>query len=225
MKTSKKAKRSFVTVFVLAVLALLSPVLLAAPNKTEAELIQMVCSGDYRKMNDALDRLPNWYPNSKNAVQIIRGILRSNEVLIVTQPAYQPPPTGSRQGQAGSWMRIPAPRNMLVRMTARALGNYHATLDEAELNVIYSLLSSRDEECAMDGLKALRGLNAPQAVPKIIPLLDDQNAHVVRDACRTLAVLGDASTIPFIEPLLKRNLKLDIKWDAQHAIAKLKSKH
>jgi len=192
----------------------------AAPNKTEAELIQMLRSGDYHTVNDALDRLPHWYPNSTNAVEIIRGMLRSNEVLVITERTYGTAYNGSRTGNV---TLKPYPHTILARMTARSLGNYHATLNDEELNVIYKLLNSSDEDTAMDALKALRGLNAPQAVPKIIPLLEDHNAHIVRDACRTLAVLGDKNTIPYIEPLTKK-FESDIRWDALDAIKKLREK-
>lgn len=221
----KNNRRHFLAgVLWLIIFVIGSPLLLfAGPNKTENELIQMLYSGDYYKINDALDRLPDWYPNSTNAVQIIRGILRSNEVMIVNKTTYQPSST-SGQGHGGKLITVPVSHNSLARIAAKSLGKYHATLDENELNIIYQLMDSHDEECAMDGLKALRGLNAPQAVPKILPLLeDDQNAHVVRDALRTLAVLGNTNTIPFIEPLLKSS-RSDVRWDAYYAIKALRAK-
>ncbi|HEV2691451.1 MAG TPA: HEAT repeat domain-containing protein [Verrucomicrobiae bacterium] len=202
----------------------------AAPNKSEDELIQMLRSRDYHTMNDALDRLPHWYPNSTNAIGIIRGLLRSNEVLVITEPDYEKERNASRTGNV---TLKPCPPGTLARMTARSLGNYHITPSEEELNAIYKLLNSRDPETVMDGLKALRGMNAPEAVPKIIPLLQDLNPHVVRDACRTLAVLGNSSVIPAIEPLLKNSAYSaktlrwasdEIKKDAQIAINTLRTK-
>jgi hypothetical protein len=190
----------------------------AAPNKTEAELIQMLGSDDFKSKNDALDRLAHWYPNSTNAVELIKGILRSNEVIVVTETTYE-----SAQGGKSTKIVKPVPHLWLARAAARSLGNYHVKLSQEELDVVYKLLNSRDEETTMDALKALRGLNNPEAVPKIIPLLEDKNAHVVRDACRTLAVLGDKSTIPYIEPLTK-NFESDIRWDALDAIKKLRGK-
>jgi hypothetical protein len=192
----------------------------AAPNKTEDQLIQMLRSGDYHTINDALDRLPHWCPNSTNAIEIIRGMLRSNEVLVVTDPVYETAQNGSHTRTVTFKRCSPT---IIARMAARSLGNYHATLSEEELNVIYKLFNSRDEDTTMDALKALRGLNAPQAVPKIIPLLDDKSIHVVRDAIRTLAVLGDKSTIPYIEPLTKE-FRSDIRWDAIAAVKKLQEK-
>ncbi len=193
----------------------------AAPRKTEAELIQMLYSGDYHKINDALDRLPNWYPDSTNAVQVIRGILKSNEVMVASQPAHKLPPT--KNGVSGGSTARPLPPDRVSRIAARALGKYHATLNEDELDIIYNLLNSPDNDSVVDALKALRGLNAPQAVPKILPLLHAKDTHVVRDACRTLAVLGNTNTIPFIEPLLK-DLRSDVRQDAQEAIKTLKAK-
>jgi hypothetical protein len=55
------------------------------------------------------------------------------------------------------------------------------------------------------------------------PLLQDSNANVVRDACRTLAVVGDKSVVPSIEPLLQSPDK-KIQKDAQDAIFALKNK-
>jgi hypothetical protein len=50
-----------------------------------------------------------------------------------------------------------------------------------------------------------------------------QNPNVVRDTCRTLAVIGDKSVIPSIEPLMASpNSK--IKQDAWDTIGILKSK-
>jgi len=190
----------------------------AAPNKTEAELIQMLGSEDFKLKNDALDRLPHWYPNSINAIELIKGVLRSNEVIVATETTYE-----TAQGGKSAKIVKPVPQLWLTRAAARSLGNYHAKLNEEELNVVYKLLNSRDEETAMDALKALRGLDNPEAVPKIIPLLQDQSVHVVRDTCRTLAVLGNKSTIPYLEPLLK-NSRSDIKWDAQAAIKALEKK-
>jgi hypothetical protein len=62
-------------------------------------------------------------------------------------------------------------------------------------------------------------------VPQITPILKETGRHpnVIRDACRTLAVLGNKSVIPEIEPLLNSS-NAAIKKDAQDAIFVLKSK-
>jgi HEAT repeat protein len=80
----------------------------------------------------------------------------------------------------------------------------------------------------MDALKILRALKEPDAIVQkivadILPLLKDPKTHVVRDACRTLAVLGNKETIPFIEPLLK-DKRSDVRKDAQNAIDELRAK-
>jgi HEAT repeat protein len=72
-------------------------------------------------------------------------------------------------------------------------------------------------------LKSLRGLKAESTVRDILPLLHDKDLGVVRDACRTLAVLGNKDHIPQIEPLLK-HANTKVRADAQDAIFKLKSK-
>jgi HEAT repeat protein len=74
-----------------------------------------------------------------------------------------------------------------------------------------------------DALKQLREVDAPEAVPDILTCLNHVNANVVRDACRTLAVLGDKDVIPSIEPLLN-DPRSDVRKDAKDAIEKLQSK-
>jgi HEAT repeat protein len=106
---------------------------------------------------------------------------------------------------------------------ARVLGALHTDVDQADLKNIYALLKASDPKEVMEGLKALRGLRAPDAVPEILPLLKHSTANVVRDACRTLAVLGNKDTIPAIEPLLKDS-DAKIQKDAQDAIFALRSK-
>ena len=106
---------------------------------------------------------------------------------------------------------------------ARVLGALHAEVDQADLKNIYALLKASEPKEIMEGLKALRGLKAPDAVPEILPLLKHSTATVVRDACRTLAVLGNKDTIPAIEPLLQHS-DAKVQKDAQDAIFALRSK-
>ena len=42
---------------------------------------------------------------------------------------------------------------------------------------------------------AVRGLKAPDAVAEILPLLKNPTPNVIRDACRTLSVLGSTSDV------------------------------
>ncbi len=125
---------------------------------------------------------------------------------------------------------LPAMKKLLAddrikvkRKAARVLGVIHADLSDAEIASICTLLKSSDPEVLTDGLKALRGLKAPSAVPEILPVLKNPTPNVVRDACRTLAVLGDKSVIPDIEPLLK-DPNPKVQQDAQDAIFALKAK-
>jgi HEAT repeat protein len=96
----------------------------------------------------------------------------------------------------------------------------------------------------IQALKTLQGMNAPEAVPAILPLLNSSEGQVICETCQTLAILGDTNVIPLIEPLLKGspNLKKygpslsivaasrrgkvedEIKKEAQDAIAKLQAK-
>ena len=190
---------------VAAAMLLWPAALFAGPNKTEAELIQMLKSDDYRDVNDALDRLPAWYPKSTNAIPEVKKLLIAKR----SDPAN-------------------VPENFISRRAARSLGNYHVRLSTNELKIVVGFLHSHDEEEVMDGLKALRNLDVPPELHKkianeIVPLLQDKDDHVVRDACRTLAVYGDKSNIPQIEPLMKR-LRVDVRTDARKAIEALKKK-
>lgn len=115
------------------------------------------------------------------------------------------------------------PRIAVARKAARVLGVLHAPVDQTDIANICKLLRSPDVDTITDGLKALRGLDAPSAVPEITPLLTHPNSHIVRDACRTLAVIGNKSVIPQIEPLLK-SPEPAVQKDAQDAIMALKAK-
>lgn len=201
---------------IIGLAALLAVAPASFAKQSEADLLAMLHSGDYFSMCTALETLPNAYPNSTNAVASIKGILRSNEVLVVTKKIL-----GTEERNHAFYLRE-MPHVMTARAAVRSLGEYHATINDEELAIINTqLLHSRDEEAAMDGLKGLRGMKAPQAVPMILPLLEDHNAHVARDAIRTLAVLGDKSVIPYLTPLLHHPVHADIGWDAAKAISKL----
>jgi HEAT repeat protein len=114
-------------------------------------------------------------------------------------------------------------RSEVRRKAARALGNLHAEVNQSTIKDLCALLKASSEDEVMDGLKALRGLKAPEAVAEILPALKHPSANVVRDACRTLAVLGNKDIIPYIEVLLK-NSEPEVQKDAKDAIAKLRAK-
>jgi HEAT repeat protein len=191
----------FLALFAVVLIPLVSQ---AAPKKTEAELLAMLKSPEPQKVIDALDRLPNLYPNSTTAVQEIRGLL------------------GTRTSTRGF------PSNIITRKAARALGNYGATLGDEDIQVFLKLIRSASVDDVMDGLKALRGLKQPveseqKIAAEVTLLLKDKEIHVVRDAIRTLGALGNKDTIPVLEPFLKHS-RVDVKSDARAAIALLQKK-
>jgi hypothetical protein len=96
-------------------------------------------------------------------------------------------------------------------------------ISDPKVSELCTTLESTDPDEVGRALKALRTMDAPEAVPAILPCLENNNVHVVRDACRTLAVLGNKSVIPSIEPLLTNSRK-DVRKDAQDAIKKLQEK-
>jgi HEAT repeat protein len=115
------------------------------------------------------------------------------------------------------------PRPEVRRKAARVLGSLHAEVSNDELKLIADLLKSSDKAEVMDGLKALRGLRAHAVVPEIEAMLEFPNDNVKRDACKTLAVVGDKGSIPKIEPLLQFPAPA-VQKDAMDAIAALKAK-
>ena len=167
----------------------------SARLQAEDELIQMLGSPDLDKVKHAIDQLVDRYPKSTNAIPAIRSLLKNKSVQ---------------------------------RRAAYALGKYHAELEMDEVKVILGFLRAYDVEEVMEALKVLRALKEPEAVAQkivadIVPLLQDREPHVIRDACRTLAVLGNKELIPSIEPLLNHENR-EVKKDAQDAIRALKSR-
>lgn len=166
----------------------------SAAQKSEDELIAELASPNADKVAIALQKLEKDYPTSTRAHPQIKKLLTDS-------------------------------RPKVRRKAARVLGALHAEVNNDDIKAICALLKSSDTDEAIDGLKALRGLKAPQAVAQITPILKETSRHanVIRDACRTLAVLGNKDVIPAIEPLLN-NPNAAIKKDAQDAIFVLKSK-
>lgn len=115
------------------------------------------------------------------------------------------------------------PREKVQRKAARVLGAIHAKVDAKVLQDITPLLKSTNKDAVIDGLKALRGLDAASTVPQILPLLSSPDENIKRDACRTLADVASPSVIPKIEPLLNDPNK-KVQEDARVAIDKLKMK-
>jgi hypothetical protein len=186
----------------------------AQAKPTELKLIGCLQSGDYAEMSYACGVLPDLYPKSTVAVDTLRGILVSNQTLVFMQIVAQP---------HGGQTTTRANPNLVIRDTARALGNYHATLSSNELAVINTLLQTRVENDAMDALKAFRGLNNPECVPYVLPELENFSAHVARDAIRTLAVHGDKTLIPRLQPMTN-DFQPEVRADAILAIKQLQAK-
>jgi len=78
-----------------------------------------------------------------------------------------------------------------------------------------------------DALKKLRDKklesNASQAIPKILPCLTDSKPDVVREACRTLAIIGNQDAVPALLPLLT-NERPDIVREACRTLAAIGNK-
>jgi len=129
----------------------------------------------------------------------------------------------SKTAQAAVVKMLKDPREKVQRKAARVLGAIHAPVDKKILADITPLLKSSSKETVIDGLKALRGLDAKSTVPDILPLLQSPDENIKRDACRTLAEIGDVSLVPKIEPLLKDSNKKVVE-DAQMAISRLKAR-
>jgi len=115
-------------------------------------------------------------------------------------------------------------REPVRRKAARVLGKLHAPVDETDIKSICAMLKASNPREVIDGLKALRDLNARDCMPEIVACLQHANTHVIRDACRTLGDLGNKDTIKSIEPLLEHP-EPAVKKDATDAIFKLKSKY
>jgi HEAT repeat protein len=115
------------------------------------------------------------------------------------------------------------PREKVQRKAARVLGAINAKVDAKVFADITPLLRSTNKDAVVDGLKALRGLDAASTVPQILPLLSSPDENIKRDACRTLAEIADPSVISKIEPL-QSDANKKVQEDARTAIAKLKMK-
>jgi HEAT repeat protein len=129
---------------------------------------------------------------------------------------------GSAAGQAKIKTLLADPRPLVHQKAARVLGALHAEVSDTDLaNIAKMLEATGDKKELMEALKALRGLKAQSIAAKLVPLLQHPDANVKRDACRTLAVIGDKSMVKDIEPLLQSKEKAVVE-DAQKAINALK---
>jgi len=162
---------------------------------TEDELIANLSSSDEGKVISAMTYLKKQYRGSTKAFPAMKKLLTDSRLKV-------------RERAAGT------------------LGVFHADVSEEDVKAICALLKEPSADANMEGLKALRGVQGSAvagAVPEILPFLKNSNAYLMRDACRTLAVIGNKSLIPQIEPLLA-NPDTKVRKDAQDAITALRSK-
>lgn len=189
----KMCKRSLIATLAAAMLSTTAATVFAAKEKTEDQLIADLTLPKDSVVADAMLQLEKKYPTSPKAIAAIKKYLAD-------------------------------PREKVRRKAARVLGALHAPVTDDELKSIAALLKAADPQEVMDGLKALRGLeSAKKALPEILALLKHANVGVIRDAARTVAMLGTKANIADIEPLLKHP-DAKVQKDAQDAIFALKSK-
>jgi HEAT repeat protein len=111
-------------------------------------------------------------------------------------------------------------RGKVRRQAIRTLGLLPSRLDAAALADVARMLASSDPEEVADALRGLRWLYSEATIPLVLPLLVHADEHVKREACRTLAIVGDRSLAAKIEPLLKDPVA-DVREDAGAAVAQL----
>ena len=160
----------------------------------------------------------------KSEADLIKD-LESPKTAVVTRALQQLEKgyPNSTNGFAAMKKLLRDPRMEVKRKSARVLGVLHAPVSADDITEICRLLKASEPDEIIDGLKSLRGLDAPGAVPEIVLLLKHSHPNVIRDACRTLAVLGRKDVIPSIEPLLSHS-RSDVRKDAQDAIFVLRAK-
>jgi HEAT repeat protein len=163
--------------------------------ETEDDLIAKFSSPDESTVIWTMTRYKKLYHSSTKAFPVLKKLLTDSRLKV-------------RERAAG------------------LLGSFHADVSEEDVKAICALLKEPSADANTEGLKALRGLRGSAlagAVPDILPCLKSSNSYVIRDACRTLAVLGNKDLIPLIEPLLN-SPESRVKKDAQDAITALRSK-
>jgi HEAT repeat protein len=110
-----------------------------------------------------------------------------------------------------------------VRKDARnAIDQLHSD-HRPEYHALSPTLASFEPKDIIRTLKLLRSPEFSATVPAITPLLHHESANVIRDACRTLAVIATKDCIPSLEPLLN-DKRSEVRKDAQDAIDKLRAK-
>lgn len=168
--------------------------------------------------------VPAWAKPPKTEDEVVSDMSSTNAKVVygALQTLEKLYPT-SGPGLAKTKSLLTDERPVVREKAARVLGALHADVSDADLNNIEKLLDGTAKGEISEGLKALSGLRAKSAIPKILTLLKNPDPFVKRDALRTLAVLGDKSLIPQIQPLTQDPDPRVVK-DANDAIFNLNSK-
>lgn len=145
----------------------------------------------------------------------------NEKVVVEALQDFEKKFTTSAEGLAKCKALLADSRALVREKAVRVLGAIHAEVSEADLKNITAMLASSEKREVMQALKGLRGLKAQSVAAQLIPLLQNADNNIKRDACRTLAVIGNKSMVKDIEPLLQSKEKAVVE-DAQKAINALK---
>jgi hypothetical protein len=97
-------------------------------------------------------------------------------------------------------------------------------ITDPEVKKLCEALDQDNPGKVKDALKKLSKMpQATEAVPKILPCLTDSKPDVVREACRTLAKIGNQDAVPALLPLLT-NERPDIVREACRTLADIGNK-
>jgi hypothetical protein len=116
-----------------------------------------------------------------------------------------------------------ANENPNVYKSAAAMAIFVPGFEKVGIEEACADLASNDPDIVVRALKELRNTNSTAAVGQVLTCLKHSDEHVLRDACRTLAVIGGKESASAIEPLLK-DRRTDVISDACKALAVIGSK-
>jgi hypothetical protein len=179
----------FLTLLAIVLLALCAGCSTVKQNE-EASLIAALHSGDMGRALPAIHKLAREYPDRPAVIAELRAMLHDPASYHLTNVSIQ-----QEEAHQVRTIQIPVDNQFVAAKATRALGACHITPTESDLDAIFTnVIASQNINDAMDGIKALREMNATNAVPRLLPLLGDRNIHVLRDTIRTLGVVGDHPT-------------------------------
>ncbi|HEX9046230.1 MAG TPA: hypothetical protein VF988_04330, partial [Verrucomicrobiae bacterium] len=117
----------------------------------------------------------------------------------------------------------PAPANAPAPASGAAVKpDGTQTFSDPRVRELCESLKSDDLRTVIPALQRLRKMNATEAVPAVLPLLNNRQFLIIREACRTLAVIGNTEVIGSLQPLLMRS---DVRGDARESIIKISNRH